>query len=67
MLDMSVKHRLVMERRLGRYLLASEVIHHINGDKQDNRIDNLEVHTLSSHGQLHYRKGDYSRLGKSQK
>jgi hypothetical protein len=35
------EHRLVMEAELGRYLLPREVIHHIDGDRSNNEIDNL--------------------------
>lgn len=47
------EHRLVMERVLGRPLLASEVVHHRNRDITDNRPENLSVMTRSEHNRLH--------------
>lgn len=47
------EHVLVVEKMLGRYLDDSAVVHHINGDKSDNREENLFVITRSGHRQAH--------------
>jgi hypothetical protein len=46
-------HRVLMENHLGRILNDNEVVHHINEQKKDNRIENLEVLDFREHIRFH--------------
>lgn len=47
------EHRYIMEKYIGRKLLSDEHIHHINGIKTDNRLENLEILSRSDHIKKH--------------
>ena len=48
-----LEHRIVMENHIKRLLAPNEVVHHINGCKKDNRVENLEILSSSLHAKHH--------------
>jgi hypothetical protein len=49
-------HRAVVSEHLGRPLTKNEVVHHVNGDIRDNRLENLLLLTEEEHVELHRRE-----------
>ena len=48
-----LEHRWLMEQHIGRRLGTDEVVHHLNENKLDNRIENLEILSREEHTRMH--------------
>lgn len=48
-----LEHRYIVETNIGRKLHKNEVVHHINENKHDNRLENLQLLSRSDHAKLH--------------
>ena len=51
-----MKHTLVMEREIGRYLNDDEVVHHKHHIRDDNRIENLQLMNVREHMSMHMKE-----------
>lgn len=49
-------HTVLMEREIGRYLAEDEVVHHINHNRSDNRIENLRLMKKKEHCSMHMKE-----------
>lgn len=49
-----LEYRLLIEKKIGRHLRSDEIVHHVNGDKHDNRLSNLQVMSRADHAREHF-------------
>lgn len=61
-----LRSRWIMEKKIGRYLGSNEVVHHLDGNKSNDKLDNLYLTTINEHIKLHIspRKLDYALIEK---
>lgn len=57
-----LEHRWIMEQHIGRILTTDEVVHHKNGVKTDNRLENLEIIDRAKHTKLHLKQQPIERI-----
>lgn len=48
--------RVIMEKELNRKLTEDEIVHHIDGNPENNEVSNLQVMTLKEHSRMHKTK-----------
>lgn len=62
------EHRVVMERMIGRLLTANEIVHHKDGNRLNNRPENLLLMTVSRHNSMEHKarwaRIDHKEMGK---
>lgn len=56
-------HTILMERAIGRYLAPDEVVHHINHNRDDNRLENLKLMNKKDHCTMHMIERHQKRRG----
>lgn len=56
-----LQHRLIMEQYLGHELSSDEIVHHLDGDKTNNNLENLIITNRKDHARFHLEERDYNR------
>lgn len=54
-------HTVIMEQSIGRYLEKNEVVHHLNHNRQDNRLENLQLMNKHDHYSMHMKERHQQR------
>lgn len=56
-----LEHRMIVESSIGRRLEKDEIVHHLNGIRSDNRIENLEIIKISFDGKTNHETWTYPK------
>ena len=59
------EHRYLMEQHVGRKLNSNELVHHLNENSRDNRIENLTIMSRSEHARLHGKEYGFSEKARA--